>query len=274
MTIDDRPTLPEQYTRAMSSSHLQVVELRRGDIDIIVAAGFIGNVPDPGTGDKDWKRHRLGALLFRLAMEYDAARGEHSLVVGQISALTDDAQRLERQAKRLKKAGKRGEAAELGEKANAMRKEITRALMSERLFHMGRLKSMVETKEALSEWAMERAIATRFKCPGQMPSDIHKVPTWRQAARARATSVVGVAGRVLDIFLDNLCAHCQARGYNGGFGTPSRICSACHGSGKRETSIGGEPVEENFGRLLLLEIDELMTRAEREMRRALASTAD
>lgn len=56
---DDLPTVEEAYTSANQSSNLRVVADKRGDADIIIAAG--------------WSASRIGAALMRLHTEYDGA---------------------------------------------------------------------------------------------------------------------------------------------------------------------------------------------------------
>jgi len=55
--IEDRPSLAERYIRAISSSHLEAKLDARGDIDTIIAAG--------------WVKETLGTDLFRTRQEFD-----------------------------------------------------------------------------------------------------------------------------------------------------------------------------------------------------------
>lgn len=58
--VEDRPTIGERYSSAMESSNLKLETEKRGDVDLMIAAGW---VPDT-----------LGAQLYRLAVEFDAVR--------------------------------------------------------------------------------------------------------------------------------------------------------------------------------------------------------
>jgi hypothetical protein len=58
--IDDRPTIGERYSSATESSNLKVSTERRGDVDVIIAAG--------------WCSETLGASLARLRTEFDSVR--------------------------------------------------------------------------------------------------------------------------------------------------------------------------------------------------------
>jgi hypothetical protein len=72
-TIEDRPTTGERYSSAMESSNLKADADRRGDVDLMIAAGW---VPDT-----------LGAMLYRLAVEFDSVRG--NLRMGKTLAAID-----------------------------------------------------------------------------------------------------------------------------------------------------------------------------------------
>jgi len=58
-TTDDRPGVEERYLKASSTSNLRVQADRRGDCDVLIAAG--------------WSAKGLGGALLRLAGEWDAA---------------------------------------------------------------------------------------------------------------------------------------------------------------------------------------------------------
>lgn len=55
---DDRPTIEEAYTSANTSSNLRVEADKRGDADLLIAAG--------------WSGSRIGMALMRLHAEYDS----------------------------------------------------------------------------------------------------------------------------------------------------------------------------------------------------------
>lgn len=66
--IEERPTVGERYSSAVESSNLKVNPERRGDADYMIAAGMLGD--------------RLGALLLRLRVEFDAVRMDLRLKKG------------------------------------------------------------------------------------------------------------------------------------------------------------------------------------------------
>jgi hypothetical protein len=57
MTLDDRPTTAELYSKAINSSHLECTD-KRGDVDRLIAAGWVSNT--------------LATMLYRLRVEYEA----------------------------------------------------------------------------------------------------------------------------------------------------------------------------------------------------------
>lgn len=54
---EDRPTVGERYGRAMQSSQLQVTADKPGDVDLLIAAG--------------WVQEGLGCRLYRLRLQFD-----------------------------------------------------------------------------------------------------------------------------------------------------------------------------------------------------------
>jgi len=58
--IDERPTLEERYSKAVLTSNLKVEERRRGDADMLIASGWVGD--------------HIGPMLYRLLAEFDHVR--------------------------------------------------------------------------------------------------------------------------------------------------------------------------------------------------------
>lgn len=73
MTVEDRPTVAERYSKATESSNLKVTSERRGDADMLIAAG--------------WAGESLGASLARLRAEFDAV---HAQTKGQGNSSATD----------------------------------------------------------------------------------------------------------------------------------------------------------------------------------------
>ena len=69
MLNDDRRTTEEAYTSATNTSDLRVEADRRGDADVLLAAG--------------WSQSRVGAALLRLHSEYDGAEKPRTALPAQ-----------------------------------------------------------------------------------------------------------------------------------------------------------------------------------------------
>lgn len=294
-------TLRERYARAMSSSHLELTPHRRGDIEIIMAAGGAG-MPDSRREDgrtfsanAEDRRLLLASSLVRLMAEYDEVRGQRAVARRNYEAAdTKDHARIEATTAINREAGqraRRGEApmeadelrACVARAAEAMRDQIAHDARMAHAFVLMRLKSLATTRQEFGEWAMQMAIRRRFMDCGPMPMiDPERsglVGAWRKGKRAQQTVVLALAGRVLDLVLDPNCYRCEGRGFNGGYDrNPQRICNdmrkgGCGGSGKRSTKIGKTKEEDDFAGYLLTEVEIMLARVTREMRERLRDKA-
>ena len=193
MTTDtDPPTIAERYQRATHSSHLRVQE-RRGDVDYLIAAG--------------WLREGLGAVMYRLAVEFDTVRGE-----------------------------------------------VRRGALNqtERFLVLSQLKTLREARDAFGAFAIVMATKAAF-----MQDD---------------AAALAIAGRVLDVWLDQLCHHCDGRGFTGGShrGEHQTLCRPCRGSGHRRDWIGKTAEERQFASRLLAELEQNQAGVDAQMRHLLA----
>lgn len=75
--IEDRPTLPERYVRAIDSTHLEMNLEERCSVDMLVAAG--------------WIKDSLGTGLYRLRAEFDSVRAAQHQAQHNLPAGGDDA---------------------------------------------------------------------------------------------------------------------------------------------------------------------------------------
>lgn len=91
--MSEAPTIAERYSKASSSSDLRVIDHRRGDVDLLIAAGW----SDP-----------LGVSLCRLQSEYDQAaqdiqrmgcETDAMMALGRLKSLTSTRVQLVRFAK-------------------------------------------------------------------------------------------------------------------------------------------------------------------------------
>lgn len=123
----------------------------------------------------------------------------------------------------------------------------------DRLMVLQRLRSLPDTREALGRFAVQRATKV-----GLMKSD---------------AIVMKLVGKVLDVFLDPQCHHCEGRGFNGGAhrGDKRTICQPCGGTGHRAHCIGRDALDHAFTARLLCDMDAMMNAAEASMRRELRS---
>lgn len=75
----DAPTIEERYSRAMNSSRLIIDERTRGDVDILIAAGWTAAASQHKSHEHHvelHRRRRLAVSLYRLATEFDMVRAE------------------------------------------------------------------------------------------------------------------------------------------------------------------------------------------------------
>ena len=126
---------------------------------------------------------------------------------------------------------------------------------AERVFVLSHLKSLPAAKEAIGKMAVFQATRRRFMRPD-------------------ADALI-LAGRVIDVFLDPNCSHCEGRGFTGGGrhedSGPQVICRPCGGSGKRRANIGRDDEERKFGAFLLSELERMTSEVEISMARFLRS---
>lgn len=120
---------------------------------------------------------------------------------------------------------------------------------AERLLVLSRLKSLPAAKQAIGSMAVIQATKRRFMRPD--------------------ADALKVAGRVIDVFLDPNCAHCDGRGFTGGGrhedSGPQALCRPCSGSGKRRNTIGRDDDERAFGAFLLSELERMTSEVEVSM---------
>jgi len=290
-------TIRERYARAMSSSHLELNSNRRGDIDIIMAAGAAG-MPDDKRPEHLRTGHAvptIGGLLFRLMAEYDEVRGPRAVARRNFEAAdsreharVNASDAVTRETNRRQRIGEHAMTPDevracVVKGAEALRDQMAHDARMAHAFVLMKLKSLSSTKQAFGEWAMVLAGKRRFMDVGPMPLvDPEKsglVAAWRKGKQAQQTVVLALAGRVLDLLLDPNCYRCEGRGFNGGYDhSPQKICNdirkgGCGGSGKRNTRIGKTKEEDDFAGYLMMEVDIMLGRVTREMNQRLKDEA-
>jgi hypothetical protein len=298
-------TIRERYSRAMSSSHLELNANRRGDIDVIMAAGAVG-MPDERRDERvrtGYSTLPISALLLRLMGEYDEARGpraisrrnfetdssrQHARDVAADAVARETARRARKFTAANMRRPEKGEAQMTPDEVRAcmvkagedLRDQIAHDARMAHAFVLMRLQSLASTKQAFGEWAMSMAIRRRFMDVGPLPVvDPDKsslVAAWRKGKLAQQTVVMALAGQVLDLLLDPNCYRCEGRGFNGGYSqNPQRLCNderkgGCSGSGRRPTNkLGNCKEQHEFAAYLMMEVDIMLGRTTREMNQKL-----
>jgi len=235
-TDEDRVTLGERYGSATASSNLRVGADRRSDADLVIAAG--------------WLDDNLGALLFRLAAEYDRAKGDHGIASVEFDRAEAAAAKLEAEAMRAKDPARRAAQLQI---VRTMRHDARAQALTARAMILIHLKTLRETKQALQAVALQAVDRAGLE--------------WSDHV------VASLVGQCLDVHLDPTCHHCQGRGSNGGFGTLRTLCRECKGSTRRSSSeIGKDAVQRAFAAWLLSEMRRLLGVAGAGIGRALGTS--
>ncbi|MEY4415384.1 MAG: hypothetical protein RIQ53_2677 [Pseudomonadota bacterium] len=227
--IEDRPTIAERYSAATESSNLKVEARRRGDADMLIAAGWL---PDS-----------LGALLLRLRSEYEIASGDIGRARLYATACLDAAHLERETAKRLRKTGEIDRADEALKAAADLSSDARRTLMTEHALALTRLKTLREARDALGRFAVQQATKQRYMVPDKV--------------------VLALVGRVLDVHLDPLCHACAGRSFTGGSHRADKkvLCRECGATGHRKDAVGQNDRERWFARHLLAEMERVLARA-------------
>lgn len=222
---DDRPTLGERYSSATESSNLKLGE-RRGDVDIIIAAGL---VPDT-----------LGSTLYRLQVEYDCVRSEHRAAEVRMRSLEKMA------------PNEQGEDDDTGTTAEQRTREILeiaeREALTAHVLILAHLTSLHEAKRLFGGHAILEATRQRFMRPnhevmilaGQV-LDVFLNPTCRHCEGR------GFNG-----------AHRRDE--------PQIWCRPCRGSGNRRDLIGKDAGQRAFATHLLMSTDAMMFEVQKGIR--------
>lgn len=229
------------------------------------------------------QRQRLGALLLRLAAEYDSVRQSLERA-GQIPARNADAavqlmaaaSDYEDQARgrddeaeearerfddaevkhhTLRAKQLRTLAARAKQQAEEVRKRSADDIVRARAFILIELKTLAEAKRHVAGLALQMVLKPKTKHP--IPRDV----------------AMKLSGRVLDVYLDPMCHVCDGTGRTGSgyLGQTEKPCRFCAGTGQRRDTIGSTTNEMQFAAVLLGELDRRAKSAQSGMGRALNS---
>lgn len=224
--MSDARELAERYSSAIESSHLQA-HAERCDVDYLIAAGLV--------------REGLGAMLYRLAVEWGMASGEYRKAMQHMRQVEAQATQIHRNAakhKSLEHDTLLREAAML--LAQAKHEATTAKVMA--LVHM---KTLREARDAIGAFARKKAVRVAFSEPDRV--------------------VNALAGKALQLFLDATCSACSGRGFSGGFTAPIVLCTACGASGKAHYNLSRTERHSAFIRSLLAEMDLKCHRVQQQM---------
>lgn len=124
----------------------------------------------------------------------------------------------------------------------------------ERFLILDKLKTLPEARRRLGVFAMEQAGKYRF---------------WHSP-----DVVMAVAGKVLDVYLDPTCHHCEGRGFNGATHRGEREipCRPCRASGNRRDQAGEDQEGRKFAAAMLAELETCAAEFDRQLKRFLAET--
>lgn len=227
MLPEDRPLIDERYARAVEADSLEVSADRRGDVDLLIAAG--------------WVRESLGTALYRLRTEFDQVRGALRITRDALPYWDELRTVADREAAAALKRWHpplRYPDREIYE-ARRMTDEAQAFATTALALTLNELKTLRDTRQALGRFAEKLAARDHWD--------------------AAPTTITRVAGRVLELWLDPKCPRCEGRGYNGGFTAPMELCQlpphGCGGSGRRSAELWNTVRGEQFGRHLLAEIE-------------------
>lgn len=132
---------------------------------------------------------------------------------------------------------------------DAARGDLNRTLQPiDRALILAGMRSLKPAREAVGRWA--------------------DIQATKRSVIIRPEIVAKIVGRVLDVWLDPICHHCDGKGFTGGThrGEKADACHACGGSGVRTSNLGKGAVEQAFGAWLLAELDYQLAKFERMAR--------
>lgn len=233
--IEDKPTIGERYIRATHTKNLRVGE-RSPQADMILAAAM--------------QHNPLGTLLFRLQSEYDQVRAEIVNVEDYQLAQLREAEALERAPNANPAVAALHNAHVITwrlAQAGALRKRSEGEILTARYLILSRLGSLREAKTAVGAYAIWLATKERFMRDNAI--------------------VLRLAGEVIDVFLDPVCATCDGTGVKGSAyrGEEEKVCTACRCTGQRRYRLGRDDNDRWFAETLLGRLQDQMASAAGEI---------
>lgn len=238
--MSDAPaSIDEKYGRAIGSSHLAVRPEALGDVDFIIAAGFVAE--------------GLGTALFRLRSEWDVVRADHHRAQHQHASANDTMRQHRRAAVALPTTDcpdERFARWERQAKADWQIEQANRAALTARALILVRLKTLAGARQALWNFALGLAARSNFSRP------------YREVA--------AISGRALEAWLDPTCPVCNGTGHTTEPGLPMALCTACKGTRRRRVVFSHHPAGMAFGQHLVARMESKCDHVASQMNRALS----
>lgn len=227
--LEDRPTLAERYTAALSATNMMVVADERRPVDLLIAAG--------------WCQESLGTALYRLAREYDSVRAQMRKRQGVDRIRTDRRAELRKAVRKADNDAERAAAvAELDRRDELDRYDAA----VERANIAAALRSMPDVQRMVERWVTQHCI--------------------RRGVDLNATDRLHVAHSALSLWLDPLCPHCHGSKYVGGYSVERVECRPCFGTGRRPITLHPDPEGQRIGLEVLASIESMVATVQRQMR--------
>ena len=224
-------------------------ENQKPTIEERYALAIMAGIPDGLILAAGLQRERAGVLLLRLRSEYDAVRQQMERA-GQIAPSAASRVRdLTREADQLKAMARRFEAANWAAASEAL--ERAADLQREIAAMPKRTEAQIKTARAVTLMALTSLHQARQEL-GALAVRMGANPK-REIEHAVALQL---AGRVLDVWLDETCHKCDGTGRLGNryAGDRERECPACKGSGHRRDILGDSLKQTLFARDVLAEV--------------------
>lgn len=228
-------TVEQRYARAARSSNLKLDDIAPRDVDVVIAAGF---------------SERLGTMLLRCRNEWAAQRAEFDRM---FAVLNTDRAAAAVAKKQAISEGERTKAAPDFKAAEKITEDSKRALATSRALALMAMQSLGAAAAMFHEAAGARS--------------------HRLGLRLSTPEIADCVGNGLDLWLDQRCAHCAGRGFNGGYGVPVVVCrgrAGCGGTGKKRRDYPSRVrAQIALGEWVVAEADRMAERAQRRMHRVL-----
>jgi len=246
MDDDEAPTIRERYSLAARASRLTVRADRPGNVDLLIAAG--------------WIKDGLATTLYRLMSEFDVVRGEQRVATVEQDRLAREwSEASTAAAVEVRRRPHERSILFVGPPSsqhfmrgpNAISLAATRAATQARAFHLLEMKTLPLAKRAVLRYADQQA-------------------TFQGLVDLSPDEVAQLCGQVLQTLLDPLCPVCEGRGFTGGFSAPQvwhQGEGSCRRTGRRIIKFSPNPVGELFARWLLADLDRKASRVDRLMRK-------